>query len=73
MKQVLFVLSFLFLCIGTKVQSLTDKELERIASGALLTGSASLHICHLRITKASSIEMTGNNLRPDECSLTNTI
>ncbi len=35
MKQVLFVFSFLFLCIGTEAQSLADKELERIASGVL--------------------------------------
>lgn len=35
MKQVLFVFSFLFLCIGTTAQSLADKELERIASGVL--------------------------------------
>ena len=35
MKQVLFFISFLFLSIGTKAQSLADKELERIASGAL--------------------------------------
>ena len=35
MKQVLFVFSLLFLFIGTKAQSLADKELERIASGAL--------------------------------------
>ena len=35
MKQILFFFSFLFLCIGTKAQSLVDKELERIVSGAL--------------------------------------
>lgn len=35
MKQVLYVISFLFFGIETKAQSLADKELERIASGEL--------------------------------------
>lgn len=38
MKQALFILSLMFLSMGTKAQTLTDKDLERIACEAIAEG-----------------------------------